>query len=133
MSFTIYGFRLRADAEVRYVGLTYKKIERRFREHLRGACVPHLSPWLRENLDRVEVFAIASVDDRLQAKATEKVIITLCARLGHRLFNRTHVPKHLLWDSSTNSRSPVLPVPATPAACASVRPHVRAAGELTES
>jgi hypothetical protein len=29
--------------------------------------------------------------------------------------------------------SPVLPVPATPAARASVRPHVRAAGELTEN
>jgi hypothetical protein len=38
--------------------------------------------------------------------------------------NFRSIPRH---------RSPVLPVPATPAACASVRPHVRAAGELTES
>lgn len=95
MSFTVYGIRLKGDPEVRYVGLTYKPLQRRLKEHLRTPCCPNLSPWLRENLDRIDVFAIASVEDREQTKATEKVIISLCARLNHRLFNRTHVPLHL--------------------------------------
>lgn len=103
MSFTVYGIRLKGEVEVRYVGLTYKPIKRRLREHRATPCVPGLSTWLMDNWERAEVFAIASVTDREQARATEKVIITLCARLNHRLFNRTHVPTHLRWDCRTDT------------------------------
>lgn len=95
MTFTVYGIRLKGDPEVRYVGLTYKAIQRRLKEHLRTACCPSLTPRLHQNIDEIEIFAIASVADREQAKTTEKVIISLCVRLNHRLFNRAHVPLHL--------------------------------------
>ena len=105
MTFTIYGIRLKDDPEVRYIGLTYKPIQKRLKEHLRMACVPNFAPWLRANIEQIEVFAIASVeDDREQAKATEKVVIALCSRMGHRLFNRAHVDPSLRWDSSAAFR-----------------------------
>jgi hypothetical protein len=107
--YTIYGIRLKGETEVRYVGLTYKTISVRLREHRRTPCVPGLSGWIVENGDQVEIFAIASVDNEAEAKATEKVLILLCARLNHRLFNRANVPTHLQW-------SPRVPQPAAIAA-----------------
>lgn len=104
MTFTVYGIRLKGDVEVRYVGLTYKPIERRLKEHLRTPSVPNFTPWLQANRQRIQVFAIASVADREHAKATEKVIIGLCSMLDHRLFNRAHVDPSRLWDSSEPSQ-----------------------------
>lgn len=93
MTHTVYGLRLKGDPEVRYVGLTCKDLKRRLRQHRTGGNSPLLSPWLRENSDEVEIFPIAAVECREEATATEKVMIALCCRLDHRLFNRAHNPK----------------------------------------
>jgi hypothetical protein len=79
--------------------MTRKRLDVRLGQHRDTSCCPHLNPWIAANADKVEIFAIASVDDEREARATEKVIIALCARLGHRLFNRTHVPTNLRWNA----------------------------------
>lgn len=134
MTWTIYGIRLKGDPEVRYIGMTGKAIARRLKQHRQTPCVPNLSPWLRENECAVEVFPIASVASECEARATEKVIIALCVRLGHRLFNRAHVERHGRWqsDRTTPAKRARCPAaahpgprtsPARPAVSRSEIPH----------
>ena len=98
MTYTIYGIRLKGDREVRYVGLTYRDLKTRLRQHRTTPCVRHLMPWLVEHGEQVEVFPIATTENHEEAKTTEKVVISLCVQLNQRLFNRAHVPPHARWE-----------------------------------
>lgn len=97
MIWTIYGLRIRDDKEVRYVGQTQSTPHFRLQNHQWAARKNKtaLAEWLRDNGDRVEIFPIAKVDQPGKAAVYERLIITLCVALGHRLFNRGHVPAHL--------------------------------------
>jgi hypothetical protein len=94
MSYTVYGIRIRGERETRYIGQTSGDPKTRLTA-LRcdaGAAFLH---WLDANRGRLEAFSIARFTTREEAKATEAVVINLCLRLNHRLFNRDHVPAHL--------------------------------------
>lgn len=91
---TIYGIRERGSKEVRYVGQTRTPLDFRLHSHkgqARGVAHQHpaFSEWLESA--NPEIFAIARCDTRQEAEGVEKVIIAMCLRLGHRLFNRRHV------------------------------------------
>jgi hypothetical protein len=103
MTYTVYGVRLRGDREVRYVGQSIYPPETR----LNGLYGNHSSKrggnwhgntfgqWLIENRDMIEAFEIARCDSREDALATENVVIAICLRFNHRLFNGHQVPNHL--------------------------------------
>lgn len=97
MRWTVYGLRLKGDREVRYIGQTQRSLEDRLFNHFSAArhVAGGLCGWLRVNADEVEAFKIAYTDNLDEARATERVVIALCLRLNHRLFNRAHVPAEL--------------------------------------
>ena len=102
MSFYVYGLRLKGDLECRYIGQTGKAPEdrlidriRQSRHHVKIGYCAHpdgLSQWVAANADNIEVFRIAKTETRQEARATERVIIALVLRLGHRLLNLEGVP-----------------------------------------
>lgn len=96
MTFTVYGLRLRGDAEARYIGFTRKSPAERLKKHLVGqifrASYRPLIPWVRANYDKIEAFPIAKCETELQARATESLAIAFCLALGHRLLNGAQVP-----------------------------------------
>lgn len=97
MSHSVYGIRLKGDVEVRYVGLTRHSEKWRLRQHFYmnagrcGASTP-FGIWLHENRANVEVFQIWEAETSDQGLVMERGTIEMCTRLGHRLFNRQHVP-----------------------------------------
>jgi hypothetical protein len=96
MSFAVYGIRLKGDTEVRYIGQTRQELRTRHFNHRGEAANRPLRDWLRQSgAANVDIFEIARCNTLEQALVTEKVIIALCVRLNHRLFNRDGVPKHL--------------------------------------
>lgn len=99
MTYTVYGIRLKGSIEVRYIGFTRLSLEERLQKHLNGqifvASYRPLIPWLRANRGSVEAFAIAKFDTEAAARTAEGVVISLCLRLGQRLFNGAQVPHHL--------------------------------------
>jgi len=97
MKHTVYAVRLKGDVEMRYVGLTYRNLEFRLRQHITSPCSVDFRAWLIAHRGEIEAFPIAQSYDREIAKATERTVIALCARFGHRLFNRAHVPKECAW------------------------------------
>jgi hypothetical protein len=91
----VYGIRERGSKEVRYIGQTSGSVEDRLAAHFKVAeskpygCNLPMREWLSaRGEEAVETFKIAKVETRSEALATEKVIIALCLRLGHRLFNQ---------------------------------------------
>lgn len=94
MTHTVYGIRERGSKEVRYIGQTRTPLDFRLHGHrLQSRCQVHITSgfnaWIEEH--DVEAFAIAKADTRQEAEGIEKVIIAMCLRLGHRLFNQRHV------------------------------------------
>lgn len=99
MTYTVYGLRLRGEREARYIGFTRVSLDVRLARHI-AATIDRNSnrpvvPWLKENRDRVEAFAIAKCETGPEARATESVVIALCLRLNQRLLNTAQVPPHL--------------------------------------
>lgn len=109
--FTIYGLRLKGDKEARYIGQTNGFVEVRLLGHLSAAerkrYNPSLCDWLLANKDNVEAFKIAFADTREEARGIEKVIVGLCLRLEHRLFNHWLVPTELRigWRGYSNRKA----------------------------
>ena len=99
MSFTIYALRLKGSTEARYIGQTGHTAEHRLK-NLAGTAwhmpVPTpLSVWLMEHGAEVECLVLALVATREDALRLEREAISFALALGHRLFNRQHVPTHL--------------------------------------
>jgi hypothetical protein len=99
MTWTVYGLRLRGNHEARYIGQTMRPLDNRLFNHFNiAAKMPRptqFAHWLIDNRDEVEAFKIAYADTLVEARTIERVVIGLCLRLEHRLFNRVHVPAHL--------------------------------------
>ena len=103
MTFRVYGIRIKGDLEVRYVGQTSRAPTTRLNQLHTEHCMnwhthwegDDFGRWLHYNRDNVEAFDIAECETRKSAKTTEQVVIALCLRLNHRLFNGDHVPEHL--------------------------------------
>lgn len=123
MSYYVYGLRLKGDLECRYIGQTGKTPEARLVDRIRqsrhhvniGYCAPPdgLSQWVVDNADNIEVFKIAKCETREEARATERVLIALVLRLGHRLLNLDGVPRdqqigypHRKWVAPRKERVP---------------------------
>jgi len=95
MTITIYGIRIAGDSEVRYVGQS-QDIESRMMGHFSGAKnMPEpdaKAAWLCDNEENIECFAIDTCDCLYDAKRIERAVIRQYVGLGHRLFNKHHVP-----------------------------------------
>lgn len=99
----VYGLRLKGDREVRYVGETHKRRQDRLIQHMTRVRTPRFGRpkhvyaegtfghWLGAHKGQVEIFDIAECDSKAKARVTEKVVIALCQRLNHRLFNSKHM------------------------------------------
>ncbi len=105
MIYHIYGLRLRGDREIRYVGVT-RNMQARLRKHFYRSDIwsrqKPLIAWIRGNRPNIEIFEIERIAERGQpfetraaALAAERDAITICLKLGQRLFNQTHVPHEL--------------------------------------
>jgi hypothetical protein len=94
----VYGLRLNGDREVRYVGETFKRLHDRLIQHTSVAAMGRIegpfADWLLENRGEIEIFEIATCDDRRHAQETEKALIAQCQLLGQRIFNRKHAGKY---------------------------------------
>lgn len=104
--FVIYGVRLKGDTEVRYVGVTTQGLRRRHFNH-RGDASSPIQRWLLDNGNEAETFAITRCATRPEALATERLLITACLAMNHRLFNRDGVPKHLRRDRLMSTGRPL--------------------------
>lgn len=97
--YVIYALRLRGDSEVRYVGMTSVSIEARLRGHISYASnhpIPTIySAWIVDNWREIEVVKIGQANERTEALALERSMMTAMLALGHRLFNRWGVPRDL--------------------------------------
>jgi hypothetical protein len=109
MSYYIYGFRIKGDPECRYVGQTSrtpedrlfaetsyaKRSQRWFGRDNEIHRPDGFYQWLIDHDGDIEAFRLAKVETRAEALATERVMVALVLRLGHRLFNRHLVPAEL--------------------------------------
>jgi hypothetical protein len=97
-TYIVYGLRLKGEREVRYVGETTKRLKDRLIQHTSVAVMGRIegafADWLLSNRGEIEIFEIATCEDRKHAQETEKVIIAECQRLGQRIFNRKHAGKY---------------------------------------
>lgn len=95
--FKVYGIRLMGELEARYIGQTVGRGGWRLHNTLTAAkAMPRktlFADWLIANADRLEAFDIAAVETRQMARVREREVIETCLALGHRLFNRQHVPR----------------------------------------
>lgn len=101
MTHVIYGFREIGSTELSYVGQTKHSGAHRFgylrslaRTKTRGEydAIDEFSIWLRGD---VEVIELGSARDEQDARRRERETIEACLAMGHRLFNRHHVPASL--------------------------------------
>lgn len=99
MTFTIYGFRLKGEAEIRYIGLTGNTPESRLYRLTKEACMYGRRPtdglggWLLDNEGRVEVINIVRLRTLPEARIAERTAVSALVEGGHPLFNRWLVPR----------------------------------------
>jgi hypothetical protein len=99
VSFTIYGFRLRGDSEIRYVGMTSRAADTRLRCLTNEARLYGRRPttglggWLLDNEGRIDAFEIVQVATQAEARIAERTAAAALVQAGHALFNRWLVPK----------------------------------------
>lgn len=89
---SIYGVRLTASEEYRYVGLTEKTVNRRFHQHLRNAANGRKTPfydWLRKTaVDDLTVDTLETVTSNRDALGLAEIAwIADLSEQGHRLLN----------------------------------------------
>jgi hypothetical protein len=107
VTYTVYALRIKGDIEPRYIGQTAHDPETRLKslrsEYMAGFDPTPLARWLHANRQDVEAVALASAASREDARSIERKAVHICLALGHRLFNRDHVPASLRIDRSTQS------------------------------
>lgn len=89
--FSIYGLCLKGTTELRYVGYTYKNLQKRLTEHRyeKGANNEKIK-WIRENSDNIEIIAIQiGIKTLSEAHKQEKHWIKFYRENGHNLLNKT--------------------------------------------
>lgn len=97
MTHVVYGFRNVGSMEARYVGQTKHTAQHRLQFETsccnpNGTHAPLFARWLLGEDGEVEGFTIRECADEWDARYWERETIKTLLALGHRLFNRQHVP-----------------------------------------
>jgi len=90
-NYFIYGLRLKSTTEFRYVGYTYKEINKRLTEHYDEKQNKDKTEWLSQNKGNVETIQIETfISDIPYAHKQEIYWIKFYKDSGHRLLNKTN-------------------------------------------